>query len=160
LRVATVLTCFLLWPLVLACGLVSTYWPNWQTVLGYVAIVLLTSVTTSTLALFCSVVFRKTSVAMMMSYLLMAVLFMSPIALVEFGRSFITGATSWLDGVAFLTPFGAAFSLPLDHRLLGDHVRAGNWNVWFGFVAFDLALIGALIGAMLWLFKVRWRVAS
>ncbi len=160
LRVATVLTCFLLWPMVLACGLVTTYWPNWLTVLGYVIVVLLTSVTTSTLALFCSVVFRKTSVAMMMSYLIMAVLFMSPIAIVEFGRSFASVATPWLDSLALLTPFGATFSLPLDHKVLGDHVRAGNWSIWLAFVAFDLTLIAALAGAMLWLFKVRWRVAS
>ncbi|HVU86982.1 MAG TPA: ABC transporter permease subunit [Pirellulales bacterium] len=159
LRVATVLTCFLLWPLVLACGLVSTYWPNWPSILGYVATVLLTSVTTSTLALFCSVVFRKTSVAMMMSYLLMAILFLTPIAVVEFGRGVLSDVP-WLDRISFLSPFGAVFSLPLNHRILGDHVRVGDPMIWYSFVAFDLTLIVALIVVMLWLFKVRWRVAS
>ncbi len=90
----------------------------------------------------------------------MAVLFTSPIAIVEFGRSFASVAAPWLDSLALLTPFGAAFSLPLDHKVLGDHVRAGNWNIWFAFVGFDVMLIAALAGAMLWLFKVRWRVAS
>jgi ABC-type transport system involved in multi-copper enzyme maturation permease subunit len=160
LRVATVLTCFLLWPMVLACVLVSTYWANWQTILGYLVIVFLTSITTSTLALFCSVVFRKTSVAMMFSYLLMAVLFMSPVALVEFGRSFFASSGPWLERIAFLTPFGAAFSLPLDHRVLGDRARVGDWSIWLAFVTFDVALIASLVAVMLWLFKVRWRVAS
>ena len=98
LRVATVLTCFLLWPLVLACLLVSTYWPNWRTVLGYLVIVFLTSLTTSTLALFCSVVFRKTSVAMMMSYVVMAVLFMSPVAAVVFAQNYYSSGVEPVRG--------------------------------------------------------------
>jgi len=160
LRVSTVLTCFLLWPLVLACALVPTYWTNWRTLLGYLVVVLLTSVTTSTLALFCSVLFRKTSVAMMISYLVMAALFLSPIAIIEFGRSFFSVGSQWLNFVAALSPFGATFNLPLDHRVLGERARVGDWSIWFGFVGFDIVLVGTLVATMLWLFKVRWRVAT
>ena len=37
----SVLTMFLLWPLVLACVMVNTYWSNLPAVLGYVVIVVL-----------------------------------------------------------------------------------------------------------------------
>ena len=160
LRVATVLTCFLLWPLVLACMLVTTYWTNWPTILGYLVIVFLTSVTTSTLALFCSVLFRKTSVAMMMSYLVMALLFLTPVAAVVFAQSFFDQGTAWIEGTTFLSPFGAAFSLPLDHGHMGDKSRPGGWEIFAGFVTFDVLLVGVLVWLMLWLLKVRWRVAG
>jgi hypothetical protein len=81
-----VLTSFLLWPLLLACVMVSFYWANLPTVLAYLAIVLVTCLTTATLALFCSVVFRKTSVSLMTSYLLIVVLFAMPLALAFFAR--------------------------------------------------------------------------
>ena len=160
LRVATVLTGFLLWPLVLACALVSTYWQNWRTVLGYLVIVALTSVTTTTLALFCSVVFRRTSVAMMSSYLLMALLFIIPVAAAEFADTFYQAGAGAFHEATFLSPFGAAFGLPLVHQGLSDRTRTGDWGIWLLFVAFDVTLVGSLIGAMLWLFKARWRVAS
>ncbi|HEY1600660.1 MAG TPA: ABC transporter permease subunit [Pirellulales bacterium] len=160
LRVATVLTCFLLWPLVLACLLVTTYWANWQTVLGYLVIVFLTSVTTSTLALFCSVVFRKTSAAMMMSYVVMAALFMAPVAAVVFAQNYYAAGANIFEGATFVSPFGAAFSLPLNHMAVGDKARLGDWRIWFAFVTFDLALICSLFATMLWLFKLRWRVAA
>ncbi len=160
LRVATVLTCFLLWPLVLACMLVSTYWNNWATVLGYLVVVFLTAVTTSTMALFCSVLFRKTSVAMMNSYLLMAVLFLIPVAAAVFVRDYYQSAAAVFETAKFVSPFGATFSLPLDHKAVGEHRREGDWSLWVAFVMFDLALIGAMIGTMLYLFKARWRVAT
>ncbi len=67
LRISSVLTMFLLWPLLLACLMVSFYWTNLPTVLAYVAIVLVSCLTTAVLGLFCSVVFRKTSISLMTS---------------------------------------------------------------------------------------------
>ncbi len=59
LRVSTVLTMFLLWPVLLACLMVASYWTNLHCVAGYLSIVLLTCLTTATVALFCSVLFRR-----------------------------------------------------------------------------------------------------
>ncbi len=47
LRISSVLTSFLLWPVLLACLMVTFYWTNLPTVLGYLAIVLVTCLTTA-----------------------------------------------------------------------------------------------------------------
>jgi ABC-type transport system involved in multi-copper enzyme maturation permease subunit len=88
LRVSSVLTLFLVWPVLLACVMVSAYWTNLLSMLAYLAIILLTCLTTATLALFCSVVFRKTSISLMTTYLLIALLFLSPLAGDIFVRTF------------------------------------------------------------------------
>ncbi len=93
LRVSSVLTLFLVWPVLLACVMVSAYWSNLLSMLGYLAIILLTCLTTATLALFCSVVFRKTSISLMTTYLLIALLFFGPLAADFFAQRFIGGGS-------------------------------------------------------------------
>lgn len=89
LRISSVLTSFLVWPLLLACLLPPwTFWQDMSTMLGYVAIIALTSLTTTTLAMFCSLVFRRTSVAMMTAYLVIIVLFAVPVAVQWFAEMF------------------------------------------------------------------------
>jgi hypothetical protein len=68
LRVSSVLTLFLVWPVLLACVMVSLYWSNLLSVVAYLSIVLITCLTTAMLALFYSVFFKKTSHAMMTTY--------------------------------------------------------------------------------------------
>lgn len=160
LRVSSVLTGFLLWPLILACVMVSTYWDNWTSVLGYLVIVLLTAVTTSCLALFCSVIFKKTSVSMMTSYVLIVALFVAPVALSIFAQTFYEATAKSVEFSSFISPFGAAFALPMKHASLGTDSVEGNWDIWWAFVAFDVTLNAALAGAMIWLFQSRWRVAT
>jgi ABC-type transport system involved in multi-copper enzyme maturation permease subunit len=160
LRVSSVLTGFLLWPLILACVMVSTYWDNWMSVVAYLVIVLLTSVTTSCLALFCSVIFKKTSVSMMTSYVLIVLLFVAPVALSIFAQTFYQGSASSVALGSLISPFGAAFALPMKHTSLGPDSVAGNWSIWWAFVAFDVTLNLCLAGAMIWLFQSRWRVAT
>lgn len=158
-RVSSVLTGFLLWPLVLACVLVSTYRQNMPTVLAWLAVVLLTSLTTSTLALFCSVVFHKTSVSMMASYVLIVLLFIVPVAALRYTETIYQQEASSVAQARFVSPFGATFSLPVDNQTAGRHL-GGDWRIWSEFVAFDAGLNAALVAAMIWLFKSRWRVAS
>ena len=80
------MTLFLLWPLLLACVMVSSYWDNLLSVGAYTLIVLLTCLNTALLALFCSVVFRKTSISLMTTYLLIIVLFCAPLATIFFSQ--------------------------------------------------------------------------
>ncbi len=75
LRVSSVLTLFLAWPLLLATLMVTFYWSNLASVGAYVLVILVTCATTGTLALFCSVVFQKTSTSMLTTYAVMIVLF-------------------------------------------------------------------------------------
>jgi ABC-type transport system involved in multi-copper enzyme maturation permease subunit len=89
LRVSTVLTMFLVWPVALACLMVPYYWGNLLTMLGYVVIVTLACLTTGCVALFCSVVCRKTSTSMMCSYLIILGLYALPPAVMYFVDTFI-----------------------------------------------------------------------
>ena len=68
LRVSSVLTSFLLWPVFLACIMPLDYWRNLPTMGGYFLIVGLTCVTTAMTALFCSTLFRKSSTSLMCTY--------------------------------------------------------------------------------------------
>ncbi|NQU19803.1 MAG: ABC transporter permease subunit [Candidatus Nealsonbacteria bacterium] len=256
LRISTVLTSFLVWPLLLAWLLPPwTYWADTKTMLSYVLIIALSSLTTTTLAMFCSVVFRKTSVALMTAYLVLILLFAVPIPVKIFAEQFfpapaavihttpdgriahaatlrltgregtfdvdlqrgesvkqaakrirdrgqysgvkaevepVDGKELWLSSskgndpargfhlavltgqfdvqvpptvrlgqLTFTSPFSAAFSLPLTLNKQGEEVPiVGNWPVSIGFLAFYLAVNAALLGSMLWLFNVRWRVRS
>ena len=172
LRVSVVLTAFLVWPLLLAWLLPPwTYWNDSLTMLGYLAVILVTSLTTTTLAMFCSVVFRKTSVALMTSYLVVILLFALPIAVKLFADLFFPFdpatmqnlATITLRDYLFVSPFAASFSLPL-HLESGGGVLAqsGNWSAITapGFLVFYTFVDWVLVGAILVLFKVRWRAVT
>jgi len=161
LRVSSVLTSFLLWPLLLACVMVSYFWTNLLTIGGYLVIILLTCLTTAGLALFCSVIFRKTSVSMMTSYLLVVVLFTAPVAITLFAQLFYADqpATALIKQLSFTSPFSAAFALPLDLQVQGSNPIAADWPLWFSFVGFYVGLDIALALGMIWLFHTRWRVS-
>jgi ABC-type transport system involved in multi-copper enzyme maturation permease subunit len=160
LRVSSVLTMFLLWPLALAVAMVNTYWSNLPVVLAYVAIVLVVCVSTATIALFCSVLFRKTSISLMTSYLVIVVLFTLPPAVTYFASTFFPGtqATESIVELGFTSPFSAAFRLPVDAMLNEALAPAPDWWFFGNFVMFYLALDGALLATMAWLFNLRWRM--
>jgi ABC-type transport system involved in multi-copper enzyme maturation permease subunit len=163
LRVSTVLTSFLVWPILLAWLLPPwTFWSDTLSILGYLAIILVTSLTTTILAMACSIMFRRTSVSMMTSYLVVILLFALPVAVKLFADLFYPGAQATIElrNFLFVSPFAAAFSLPL--TLNGETVlHAGEWWRWTApaFLIFYTVLDFALVGIMLALFNVRWRVA-
>jgi ABC-type transport system involved in multi-copper enzyme maturation permease subunit len=166
LRISLVLTSFLVWPILLAWLLPPwTFWHDTFTVLGYLAIILVSSLTTTTLAMFCSVVFRKTSVSMMTAYLLLILLFAAPVAMKLFADLIGAdrGTVALIDESLLTSPFAAAFSLPLTlggregapiAPLLGSTATAGL------FLGFYLLLDLLFLGLILRLFNVRWRVAG
>jgi len=160
LRVSSVLTMFLMWPVVLAVAMVSDYWTNLPSVIGYFVIVLCVCVTTATIALFCSVLFRKTSISLMVTYLTLVVLFTLPLAVVFFARAFFpdASATPILNQLAFSSPFAAAFHLPIDLGLPRGVPEVPDW--WFvaSFLGFYLLFNGALMATMSALFNSRWRM--
>jgi ABC-type transport system involved in multi-copper enzyme maturation permease subunit len=166
LRVSSVLTLFLVWPVLLACAMVRDYWTNLPAVGAFLSIILLTCLTTAMLALFCSVMFRTTSASLMTTYLVIILLFCAPLAINFFAQTFFqdhpnTPYIAWL-GVA--SPFSAAFAIPLDISL-GTEVSTpgeltGNWPLYALYVLFTLAMNGLLLLVMMWQFSTRWRVAS
>ncbi len=113
LRVSSVLTLFLLWPLLLACVMVSSYWNNLVPVGAYTLIVLLTCLNTALLALFCSVVFRKTSTSLMTTYLLIILLFCAPLAAIFFTQTRVypnRNVAASVEAASITSPFVAAFA--------------------------------------------------
>jgi ABC-type transport system involved in multi-copper enzyme maturation permease subunit len=167
LRVSCVLTSFLVWPLLLAWLLPPwTYRHDSATIIAYLGIIVLTSLTTTTVALFCSVMLRRTSVSLMTAYLLFIMLFALPVAAKAFAEVFFPAGTSpvydWVQHSAFLSPLAAAFSLPLNLGQENAALHGTGWWEYTGlsFFAFYSLLDVTLLGSMLWLFNMRWRVST
>jgi hypothetical protein len=162
---------FLLWPLALACGMVNTYWVNLPAVAAYLGVILVTCATTAIIALFCSVLFKKTAHAMMAAYLIIVLQFCTPLAANFFAQTFFPGspATPIVQQAGMLSPFATTFSIPLDMETQDQELDtfgqpkvdlSKNWWMFAGFVAVSAAENALLAGAMIWLFNTRWRVAS
>ncbi len=165
LRVSSVLTTFLVWPLLLACLMVSAYWTNIPAVGGYLAIVLLSCVTTAVIALFCSVLFHKTSISLMTAYLVIIVLFCAPLAARFFAEGFFPDheATPHVVRAGLTSPFAATFAIPLDVEIAAETASPaveGDWPLVANFGVFTVGLNLALLSSMIWLFNVRWRVSQ
>jgi ABC-type transport system involved in multi-copper enzyme maturation permease subunit len=162
LRVSSVLTSFLLWPVFLACLMPVGYWANILTMIGYFLIVGLTAVTTAITALFCSAVFRKSSTSLMCSYLVLATLFLAPVAARVFTETFLAGsrASTAVTILESTSPFAAAFNLPLSLDDRSTNAATVDVRIFFGFVLFTIIYNSALLAGMMQLFRVRWRVSE
>ena len=164
LRVSGVLTAFLLWPLFLACIMPIGYWSSLPTMFGYVLIVALTCVTTAVTALFCSTLCNRSSVSMMATYLVIIAMFTVPVAATQFAETFFAGTTApqVVRYTGVTSPFMAAFSLPLDVADSSGRIPPGQPDLalFFGYCGFSVLYNGLLLAAMMWLLKVRWRVAE
>jgi ABC-type transport system involved in multi-copper enzyme maturation permease subunit len=161
LRVSSVLTTFLLWPVLLACLMVSHYWGNLPAVGAYLLLILMTCLLTAIIALFCSVIFRKTAHSLMITYLVIIGLFAVPLAMDFFAQTFFPHdpATAYISLTRMTSPFAAAFDVPLQAQLVDEQgMGGGTWTTFIGFMAFGTTTNVALLGSMVWLFNARWRV--
>jgi hypothetical protein len=164
--VSGVLTSFLAWPLLLAWLLPPwVFWADSSAILGYLGIILVTGLTTTTLATFCSTIFRKTSVSLMTTYLVLAILFALPVAAKAFLDVFHPAPLAgpdpfdWVRHTTFTSPLAAALGLPLS---LAEPAAGSRWWSYasLAFMGFYLTLDAVLLGLMLWIFNVRWRVRT
>jgi ABC-type transport system involved in multi-copper enzyme maturation permease subunit len=162
IRVSSVLTSFLLWPLLLASLMVSYFWGHVPTLVGYVLLLGITCLTTAMLALFCSVWFQKTSVSMMSAYLLIVTLFTLPPALEYFAGRFYpqSSIAGWVEWATCISPFSTAFALPLAADGTVADVRPAQWGAWWRFMGFYALLDLGLLAGMMRLFEARWRVSD
>jgi ABC-type transport system involved in multi-copper enzyme maturation permease subunit len=166
LRVSSVLTSFLLWPVLLAIVMPLPFWHNLPTMGGYFVIVALTCVTTAVTALFCSTIFQKSATSLISTYLIISVMFLAPVAVTFFAETFYGGTSgaAVADSVGIMSPFSATFALPLDASSGDDLAPSaavqGNVHVFFGFIGWSMLYNVALVLAMMRLFQVRWRVAD
>lgn len=164
LRVSSVLTMFLLWPVLLACAMPGLYWShgNLLSMIGYLVVVALCCLTTAITALFCSAIFKRTSVSLMASYLVIVVMFTAPVAATFFADTFFSqaGATVWVEGAGAMSPFAATFNLPLDMDPTEIARREGSWALFGAFCGFSILYNLLLVLGMTWAFRTRWLVAD
>ncbi len=172
LRISSVLTLFLVWPLFLASLMVTFYWQNLLAVGAYMGIILMSCLTTGMIGLFCSVLFQKTSTSLMTTYVIIALLFCAPLAITAFAKTFGNRSGLDLDSaqiIAVTSPFAAAFSVPLNAESVrvnwnNDAVETPvfkpSWFSWGSYTIFTAVLNAYLLAAMIRLFRTRWRVAQ
>ena len=127
------------------------------------AIVLVVCLTTATVALFCSVMFRKTSISLMTTYLVIVVLFTAAAGGDLFRRHvFSRTRRSRSSSTRPASParLPRRFNLPIDLMMPGDTRVNADWTFVAAFAGFYAILDGVLLAAMAWLFNVRWRMAE
>jgi ABC-type transport system involved in multi-copper enzyme maturation permease subunit len=168
LRVSSVLTSFLLWPVLLACLMQKLFWSNLPTVAGYLVIVGLCCVTTAMTALFCSTVAHKSSTSLLSTYLIILVMFTAPLAAAFFASTFF-GDREGSQNVTWLgvfSPFAATFALPLNASpseavdVVAENSSFGDLRLFFGYVGTTVLFNATLFVLVTWMFRVRWRVSE
>ncbi|MEL7500490.1 MAG: ABC transporter permease subunit [Planctomycetota bacterium] len=178
LRVSSVLTSFLMWPLLLAMMMVYEFWPSTPTLIGYFVIFAFSCLTSAMIALFFSTIFEKTGTSLMATYGLIVVLYLAPLAADYFGQTFYPAneATKIVHATTVASPFAAAFNLPLyvqnysQERQLWEPAFGTEANIFgypirdlyhfAGYLGFTILLNVTLFLGMVWMFNSRWRVAS
>ena len=143
-------------------------------VLAYVVIVLVTCVTTAVVGLFSSVMFRKTSVSLMGAYVIILILFMAPLAVSFFAKTFFPDrpSTRYVDFAGITSPFSAAFNVPVDMDdddrtearpalgAAGARTVLDRWLMFLAYLVFSIMLCSGLLVMMIWMFQTRWRVSA
>src|SRR5262249_35920583 len=132
----------------------------------FFGIILATCLLTSTLGLFCSVLCRKTSAAMILTYVGMLVLFFGPIAIVQFLQPFTTMTEADINRFTVSSPFSAIFSVPLQFKdstsptRLATKAVGSAFPVHWWYLGFAVGLSSVLLALMDVLFRMRWRAAA
>jgi ABC-type transport system involved in multi-copper enzyme maturation permease subunit len=167
-RVSYVLTMFLMWPMVLAFILgISVYGSNWLAVIAFFAIVFAASVFNSVSALLCSAVSRKTSVAMLLSYSILIVLYFLPVSAWYLGNN-VTDSPQvlvWLKSVGTPSPLMASFWVPLDSNMMRnlDETSSdygGDWMMVLSYFASTLGMVVASLAVIALILGTRWRMTG
>jgi ABC-type transport system involved in multi-copper enzyme maturation permease subunit len=113
LRVSTVLTFLLTEQILLAYVLLPELRNRFWTLAVFLLIIATTCLATSTVGLMCSALARKTSVAMVLTYLTLLLLFVLPMGLGWYLQGIATVTREQLAGLTVTSPFSAALSVPM-----------------------------------------------
>ena len=124
LRVSTVLTFLLTEQLLLAYGLLEELRNRIWTLGVYLAIIAVTCLATSTVGLLCSSLSRRTSVALVTTYMTLLALFVGPVGLGWYLEGFPDISERQLASLTITSPYSAAMSVPM-------HLSraSGNWSM-------------------------------
>ena len=162
LRVAFVLTCFLLWPWVIALPLVDSYWTNASAMGMMLASLVLVCVANGVIAMFCSSLCRKTSVALISTYSIILLLYILPMTSISLFKilQIDAPAEAWLT---VTSPFAAVFAVPLDANLTPDGegpAYVGNLPLVIGYGVVTIGLVAVMLAAITLRLRARYRLAQ
>ena len=174
LRVSTVLTLLLTEQLWLAYFLIPELRERFWTLGVFLAIILTTCLATSTIGLLCSALSRKTSVAMVLTYMVLLVLFVGPIGVRAFLESVSKISYEQIDALTITSPYSAALSLPMKPSQMSGASAADAANfaakatlvpgiglpVWAVFLMLYPILAVLIYAATYIAFRYRWWKAS
>jgi ABC-type transport system involved in multi-copper enzyme maturation permease subunit len=113
LRVSTVLTFLLTEQILLAYVLLPELRGRFWTLIVFLLIIAITCLATSSIGLLCSSLARRTSVAMVLTYMTLLLLFVMPIGLSGYLQTFQTVTKEQLAALSVTSPFSAALSVPM-----------------------------------------------
>src|SRR5262245_24605460 len=113
LRVSTVLTFLLTEQILLAYILLPELRNRFWTLVVFLTIIATTCLATSTIGLMCSALARRTSVAMVLTYLTLLILFVLPMGMGWYLQGIATVTREQLAGLTVTSPFSAALSVPM-----------------------------------------------
>ncbi len=113
LRVSTVLTFLLTEQLLLAYVLLPELRNRFWTLVVYLLIIATTCLATSTIGLLCSALARRTSTAMVLTYLTLLLLFVVPMGLSWYLQGISSVKEQQLAALTITSPFSAALGVPM-----------------------------------------------
>lgn len=172
LRVSSVLTLFLLWPVFLAVCLSPGFRANLLPMFCYFLVFCLTCLTTANLALFFSTRCQKTSTSLIMTYSIILLLYLVPPAVAVFANQYYAEGVDaeMAKAMTITSPFAANLLIPLDVDSLtglssgfSQQFSKIDLRAYWHFAAyllFTVLLNGVLLSVMVWMFNSRWRVAK
>lgn len=168
-RVSTVLTFLLTEQIVLAYLLIPELRDRWWNFFIYIAIITVTCVVTSSVGLLCSALVRRTSTAMVLTYLVLLGLFLGPIVLTRFIglREGMGEQQQRLLQLSWATsPYAAALDVPLgierslgntrDVAITGDPLPIIGIPLWAAFLILNVLLCPLLYILTYQVFRYKW----
>ena len=160
-RISGVLTGFLMWPLLLGAALNSAFYSNGLAVILFFLVIGMVCLVNATVAQTCSLYCRKTSTALLSTYVVLLFLYVAPqtvVSLVEILNLY----PSWRHDISLVgvsSPFAALFAIPLGESLNpsseGLPANVGDRGIVLGYFVFSGLLIATAIGAMVLRLRVR-----
>ncbi len=171
LRVSTVLTFLLTEQLLLAYLLIPELRDRLWTLGVFLAIIATTCLATSAIGLLCSALSRKTSVAMVLTYMVLLVLFVGPVGVRKYLEGFGEMSYERIEALTITSPYSAAFSIPIrssqlsfasandaaQHAPLQATLLPGiGLPVWAVFLMIYPVIALVLYGATYVAFRYRW----
>ncbi len=175
LRVSTVLTFLLTEQLLLGYLLLPELRERFWTLPAVLAIIATTCMATATIGLLCSALARRTSVALVLTYMTLLLLFAGPVGTRWYLQGISSISEEGLETLSVISPYSATFSLPAPrspgHQSDSENERGSEpmpsvpvWGVsipdWALFLLIYPPVCAGLFGITYLVFRWRWWLAG